>query len=438
MREQSKAARKVVVVHSGARDSYQLARALQETGRLERLVTDLYWSPENRLARTLASLLPAATRSQLQARCAQQLPANLVTPRTVAGLVTLALDKLPRAPFAWRRSLMRWNDDLLGKTAGRIATRTQAALLSYSYYGHSAFSEYRGRAPGMLFQLHPHPASVRRILTAELERHPDCASSLLQEWELSLPEDDYGRLIEETRMARRWLVASTFTKSTLVENGIPAAQVHVIPYGVDLKRFRPPQSTPISNGPLRLLFVGRINQRKGIKYLIEALQLLPGKQVELTICGRVVDDLRLFEPLGNRVVIRPSVSSEELVAAYQAADLFVLPSVAEGFAQVLLESLACGLPVLSTTATAAPDLVTEGVDGFVVAPGNARAIAERIGWALDHRRDLRSMRAEARRKAQRFTWKAFRQGVNDVVSLALDEPESQREAAAVPVVEALS
>jgi glycosyltransferase involved in cell wall biosynthesis len=224
-------------------------------------------------------------------------------------------------------------------------------------------------------------------------------------------------------MAGAWLAASSFTKLTLVENGIPAGRIHVVPYGVNLEKFHPAAAKP-ANGPLRLLFVGRINQRKGVKYLLEALKKLPARHVELTICGRVLDDLKIFEPFRSQITIRPSVSHAELVAAYQKADLFVFPSVAEGFAHVLLESMACGLPVLSTTATAAPDLVTEGVDGFVVEPGAADALVSRIEWALSHRRDLCEMSQAARRKAERFTWARFREGVNAFVSAHCDSPAS--------------
>ena len=243
-----------------------------------------------------------------------------------------------------------------------------------------------------------------------------------QEWELSLPESDYQRLVEETTMPRAWLAASSFTKNTLVEHGIPSDRVHVVPYGVDLERFRTASRPVPIDRTLRLLFVGRINQRKGVKYLLEALRLLPGRHVELTVCGRVLDDLRLFEPYRSQVTIRPSVSHRELVEAYQSADLFVFPSVAEGFGHVLLESMACGLPVLSTTATAATDLVVNGQDGFVVEPGNAAQLAERIEWALSNRRQLRGMKAEARRKAEQFTWQRFRLGVRDVVAHYCDEP----------------
>lgn len=428
-------ASKVVVVHSGARDSYQVARALKESGRLDCLVTDLFWPSDAPWAERAAGVLPSSIDQQLHARSELALEGRDVKQCVAAGALTLGMDKWKRAPQAWKRSVMRWNDAKLGKTAGKLATSHGSALLSYSYYGHSAFSHYAGEQSRMLFQLHPHPASMRRILRAELEKHPDCATSLEQEWELALPETDFERLVDETKMAGAWLAASSFTKATLAENGIPAERIHVVPYGVNLETFHPAAGGRAANGRLRLLFVGRINQRKGVKYLLEALKKLPAKHVELTICGRVLDDLKIFEPFRSQITIRPSVSHAELVAAYQTADLFVFPSVAEGFAHVLLESMACGLPVLSTTATAAPDLVTEGVDGFVVEPGASDALVSRVEWALSHRGELHGMREAARRKAEQFTWARFRQGVNDFVSahcessadLMVEAMETERE-----------
>jgi glycosyltransferase involved in cell wall biosynthesis len=136
------------------------------------------------------------------------------------------------------------------------------------------------------------------------------------------------------------------------------------------------------------------------------------------ICGRVLDDLKLFEPYRDRVTIRPSVSHAELAAAYQSADLFVFPSVAEGFGHVLLEAMACGLPILSTSATAAPDLIHEGVEGFVTAPGDTESVAARIDWALSNRLQLREMKGSARERAEHFTWERFRSRIREVVGEA--------------------
>lgn len=409
-------ARKVVVAHRGARDAYQVAHALQEAGMLDRLVTDLYWPADNWAGRTASRYLAPRWRNTLELRNNRGVPGARTESCVWSGLTSLALEKLP-VPFSWRRQATRWADGVLGRRAGEAASERNSTLLSYSYYGHSAFQHYTREGRRILFQLHPHPASVRRILHRELAAHPDCAESLRKEWELSLPEWDFNKLVEEPLLADNWIAASSFTKQTLIENGIPGDRVHVVPYGVDLQQFRPASSgrKRPDDGPLRLLFVGTINQRKGIKYLLQALRLLGDRELELRVCGRVVDGLELFHSFGTQVKVTPSVSREELIAAYQSADLFVLPSVAEGFGQVLLEALACGLPILSTTRTAAPDLVTEGREGFVVEPGNAEALAQRIDWALNNRPALYAMREAARARAEYFTWARFRSSLVSAV-----------------------
>ncbi len=405
--------RSVVVVHRGARDAYQVSAALARAGLLEKLVTDLYWPGDRLWAARFAAVLPASAARLLRARYHPELPASLVRQTSISGLTSYLLEQFKATPFSWRRRAIRWTDATLGRTAGRFAARTGSLLVSYSYYGYDAFQSY-GR-PGVLFQLHPHPLSVRRILERELADHPDCAASLRKEWELSLPAEDFERLTAESRMAKHFLVASSFTRQTLIENGAAPEAIRVIPYGVDLERFTPPAPNAGISGPLRLLFVGTINQRKGIKYLLEALRLVGPAPVELTVCGRVVDDLSLFRPFGAQVRVRPSVSLPELLEAYRQADLFVLPSVAEGFGQVLLEALASGLPVLSTTHTAAPDLIVDGAEGFIVEPRRPDLLAARIEWALGHRAELCGMKFAARQRAEHFTWARFRSGVVDAV-----------------------
>ena len=405
---------KVVVVHSGARDRYQVALGLSRAGLLECLVTDFFWSEETPFRHWLAQRLPTRVLSMLRQRSAPGLPPSQVKTVLSAAFAGFLLDKAQVIPYSVRRWFTRQADATLGRVAGRTARRTGSELLSYSYYAYDAFRA-AGKA-GMLFQMHPHPETMRDLLLAEIAAHPDCAASLQQEWELNLPPADFQRLVDETTMPARSLTASSFTRRSLLDHGSAPERVGVAPYGIDLEKFQPDLTRNRSTqGPLKLLFVGRINQRKGIKYLLQALAMLPDAALELTVCGRVLDGLDLFEQAGARVRIRPSVSSEELVRAYQDADLFVLPSIAEGFGQVLLESLACGLPILATTHTAAPDLIHEGREGFVVEPRHPEQLADRIGWALEHRDELLAMRVAARVCAEQFPWSRFHDEVNHAV-----------------------
>lgn len=407
---------KVVTVHRGARDNYQVARGLSDAGMLEALVTDLYWPAESPVAQQFERLAPPRAVGALRLRHAEGLSAKSVVSCWPSGLYSHALNTFPSLPLLRESDAVRWCDARLGRRAGQLATARGAALLSYSYYAHSAFTNYKGQQPKILFQLHPHPAAVRSILRSERERWPDTASSLDWEWELALPEHDFARLVEEPLMAEHCLVASSFTKQTLVENGVPAQNVHVIPYGIDLERFSAKRKVRTANTPLQVLFVGRLVQRKGIKYLMEALQFLPLGSVELTIVGRPVDDLSWLRNSGVSFRLHESVGSAQLLAAYQQADVFVFPSLAEGFGHVLLEAMACGVPIISTTRTAAPDLIRDGQEGFVVAPADSAQLARAIAQLVQHPDRLPAMSEAARARAQLFNWSRFRKQLIQVVS----------------------
>lgn len=414
---------KAVLVHRGARDGYQVGRALAERGLLEALITDLHWPAETAFARQIESRIPTRFAKALRTRWSDPQTTAKVSTCWISGLSSLGISKLRNVPFDWQRRAIRWSDTCLGTRAGKLATRRGAAILSYSYYGQSAFANYAGDGPRILFQLHPHPERVRQILERERDLHPECSESLNKEWELSLPPEDFERLTAESRMADHWIAASGFTSETLIESGVPAERIHVTPYGADLERFRPcpKRRAQRGEGRLRLLFVGTINQRKGIKYLLDAVEMIHSPLVELVVCGRVVDDLPAFKNFHGSLEVWPSVSSERLVEAYQTSDIFVFPSLAEGFGHVLLEAMACGLPVVSTNRTAARELVREGVDGFLVAPGSSVELASRLELFLKDRTLAARMGAAARLRAEEFTWPRFRSSIGEIVGGILNQ-----------------
>ena len=420
---------KAVTVHRGSRDGYQVARALSEAGLLETLVTDLYWPADCPWARKLEQTVPASVRAALNCRWSEGLPSGSVESCWLPGLAAYLAYERHWLGFDGARKAVRRCDGALGRRAGRIARDRNAAILAYSYYGHSAFSceggalDGEGR-PRILFQLHPHPAAVRSILQRERRLHPDCAVSLDKEWELALPEGDYLRLASEAAMAHHVITASNFTKSTLIDAGVAAERIAVVPYGIDSDRYTPGTRARGAREPLQLLFVGTLGQRKGIKYLVQALEMLPRDAVELTVCGRAVDDLEIFRRSPARIRLLPSVSAEGLLEAYRNADVFVFPSLAEGFAQVILEALASGLPVIATMRTAAPDLIRHGREGFIIEPGSAAELAAHIEEFLRLPEMLAPMRAAARRRAEHFSWSLFRQEIAKFVGGVLNPAAS--------------
>ncbi len=192
--------------------------------------------------------------------------------------------------------------------------------------------------------------------------------------------------------------------------------------GVDVERFRPLPGRTYET----VLYVGRLLPHKGINYLIEAVDAT----IELRVIGRLwepqlgatrsAEYLELLRTLarGKRVRFIFDADDERLVREYNAALAVVLPSVytdvfgaqhptPELFGLTLLEAMACATPVIATAVGALPEIVEEGVTGFLVPPNDVRALADRLQWLRRHPQEARRMGERGRARAlERFTWEA--------------------------------
>lgn len=395
---------RAVVCFSGSRDHYQLPWALAEAGLLEKLVTDLYIDP----ARIPFGQAIAKRRPNFAARCSPGLSHRQVIAPLLTGLNSL----LMRTPLG-SRSRQIGLDRSIGRRARRESWKSQTALFSYSYYAAAAFAAGVTRPRlRFLFQLHPHPATVRKILQQEKQASPRFAVSLQWEHEIGAPPEHFAALCQEPLMANGWVVASSFTAATLVENGVRRDEIHIIPYGVDFATYPCRDCPPASHAPFRVMWIGSMTQRKGLSYFLEAVGSLPQDNLEVLICGHHAVDRSVIEQSRIKSIrVLRGLPTAELASELRKADLFVLPSLAEGFGHVILEAMSSGVPVLTTGATCAPDVLTDGEHGFIVPPRDSRSLAEAIKWGMAHRSQLYGMGLSAAAQARKFTWERFRASI---------------------------
>ncbi len=409
---------KAVVAYAGARDHYQLPLALSEANLLEAFVTEMYWPADRKIfTRGIGRALPA---SFVKARFHPDLPSRRVRVPARAFIAEAVRQVLPQL------SSHAPKDVALSERSRQIAVRTGAAIFTYSYYGFEAFREGADRPPfRFLFQVHPHPQSIRNILQQELELTPQGSFSLRAEQELSWPQEHFDRLSQEPNLANGWVVASTYTAQTLAENGIPRDKIHIVPYGVDTSAFTKRSKHPDSKKPFRIIFTGSLVQRKGISYLLDAVRQLKSRNIQVFLCGRGTVDHDLINYYKDlNIEVKIGLPRDELIQLMQSCDVFVLPSLVEGFAHVIVEAMACGLPIITTDHTCGPDVMTEGEHGFIVPIRDAAAIAQKLEWGMDNREELAVMGDNAAAQAQWFTWERFRAGARTAYFAMLADVES--------------
>jgi glycosyltransferase involved in cell wall biosynthesis len=167
--------------------------------------------------------------------------------------------------------------------------------------------------------------------------------------------------------------------------------------------------------------VGRVGPRKGVHYLLQAWQQLQLPDAELLLIG--INEFPEGWLARSKQVFRyvPSVPHSRLNAYYSAASVLVFPSLVEGFGLVLLEAMACGIPVITTPNTAGPDILTDGVEGFIVPIRDVEALKEKLEWCYRHPQALAEMGQAARQKAEQLTWSQYRQKLASRVQELLNE-----------------
>lgn len=202
-------------------------------------------------------------------------------------------------------------------------------------------------------------------------------------------------------------------KKVLLDMGIEDHKVTVLPNGVDLKLFSPMDRSEVRkqlglNRPT-LLSVGFLIDRKGHHLIMKALQNLPGVDLLIVGDGPKKEELRLLpKQLGveDRVTFVGEVDQKKLPLYYTAADVLVLASDREGLANVLLESMACGTPVVATNIWGTPEVVSSKDAGLLMVERSHHGVSESVKKLLENP----PKRAATRRHAEHFSWERTTQG----------------------------
>lgn len=396
----------------------QTAQAFAEANMLAEYWTAIGWDECNRFN----AILPRPIKRELMRRS---------YPSTVAGLTQyfpwyevarLLAPKLGGRRFVAREigllSLVNCHLALDRHVAKKILCRPQLdGVYAYDHCALSSFNAARRNDVKCIYDL---PTGYWRLLQKitleEIELQPDWCGTAPS---LNFPEDVFNRKDEELLLANHVIVASHFTKVSLQLLPQMTAPVSVIPYGAP-----PPLAHRLvnesKNKKLRVLYVGSMGMMKGLPYLLGAIDRLDSK-VELTLIGRPTGKCATLDRALQKYRWIPSLPHAAILSEMALQDVFVFPSLFEGFGLVILEALSRGLPVITTPNTGGPDVLTDGADGFIVPIRSSDAIIEKLQLLIDDRVLLAQMSAAALRKAADCSWASYRHDLVSVVQHALKQ-----------------
>ena len=257
-----------------------------------------------------------------------------------------------------------------------------------------------------------HPLAKEKAFATLRQQYPQWAAELSPKQPHLIEAE-----LREIELATHLVVASSFTRQTYMDYGVSAHKISVNPYGTHLRRSSPAATGSRVDEPFTFLFFGALSARKGFPWLCALWPALRRQfpQARLLAAGYDFRPPGFTVPEGIEVVGAVHPGNRE--ALFARADAFVFPSFFEGFGQVLLEAMVCGLPIITTTATAGADLLAAHPDaGMLIEPGNDTALLQAMATLLQSPPEvLRQGALEAQQAATGFTWQAYGERWKEVV-----------------------
>jgi glycosyltransferase involved in cell wall biosynthesis len=403
---------RISLIHpTGNPNSRNCAIALSEIGLLKEIITTIAYNPEGSFSPYL-TLLPKKIKDRVTQELGRRTwvppPGTLMQTHPWQEVLRLSLVKTGlyrRLGFSYQGLV----DRLYASLDRHVAEHhLQGVDAIYAYEDSAATTFQRAKQQGILC-LYDLPIAFYRtshaLLAQEAERFPDLASALqvTQEptWKLERKE-------QEIQLADHIFAPSSFVQNSLLEAGVNKEKISVIAFGAPIDYFQPqPKNDPL----FRVLFVGRVGPRKGVHYLLQAWQELKFTQAELLLVG--INDFPegWLDQYSQQIRYISSVPHASLNQYYSSANVLVLPSLVEGLALVQLEAIACGIPLITTPNAGGSDIITDGIEGYIVPIRDTGMLKEKLEWCYQHPLELAEMGRAARRQAEHLTWERYRQKV---------------------------
>lgn len=222
------------------------------------------------------------------------------------------------------------------------------------------------------------------------------------------------RELEEYRLADAIIVLSNFAKKTFTQRGIDPNKIWVFPLGVNTERFKPRLVSKVEV-PLEVIYFGTLSLRKGVQYLLEGTRHFTNDKVRVTLIGPVESSFRDILQKYNHVSHFPAMPHEKLAPIVASKQIYIFPSLEDGFPNSLIQAMASGLVPITTAESGPAELIRDGVEGFLIPSRNSQVIQHKLEEVLERPEVLLPMRKAAIELAQANQWSGYGRLLNEWV-----------------------
>ena len=419
---------KFLVSQIGAREHYAVPRALHQQGKLAGLVTDWYaFGRQNRKQKVesrnkvpISDFRISALRNVCRLWSVVCRP---VVPRSaLASRAEGIPDDLVRA-FPFRSLLWKWRvrrltaqkrsheayvqtDAAFAAAVARLKLPPHEVFFGYSYASLEMLEVEKKRGVlTVLDQIDPGAVELQ-LVAEEMARFPELAGPPPE-----FPAAYYERNRREWALADVIVVNSEWSREALLKQGVAPEKLVVVPLAFEANaekltaenrnEFQVSDFSISAFSPLRVLWLGQVNVRKGIHYLMEAARKLEREKVHFDVVGPIGILPGAVASAPRNMTFHGPVNRDDAAEWYRKAVVFVLPTLSDGFAITQLEAMSHGLPVITTPCCG--EVVSDGVDGFIVPPRDTDALAKTFLRYLSEPDLLQEQRRAALEKSKQFT-----------------------------------
>jgi len=391
-----------IVAQLGAREHYAIPRALHRQGALRRLYTDVWcgWG------RSILQSAPDPIRSFAN-RFHSEIPSDQVTSYTGWALTNQIRNWMGgvQSDEERYRKFVRVGESFARRVRDELRQKSTESDLSQSvYFGYDTGSlevlEFLDGTDAFTILDQVDPGLVEKeIVLKEIERWSGWASVAPVHY-----EPYHERRKQEWTLASAVVVNSEWSKRALIQQGVSGEKIYVVPLAYQSHALGSEARAPSkesSQTELRVLWLGQVNLRKGIQYLVEAAWELRDAPVRIDVVGplRITDEAVKKAP--SNMSFHGRVPRDETPRFYRNADVFVLPTLSDGFALTQLEAMAQGLPVVTTPNCGR--VVTDNKDGLIIPPRDEESLAEAIVHCIENRDHVRQMANQARATSRQYS-----------------------------------
>lgn len=419
---------KIIVVHPDKQHSFMTAAAVQRLGALHTYITTVY-DKKGSLTHLLAALMRGSFQKKLRAHRSDLLRDCDVTQYTelmsLFLLLLVRIDKKKRLyPTMKRLRDQRFNK----KVAAYCEKHAIDAMISFDTLSAAAYrtmDRRRLKTKKILDMSAPYFPYMMDIFEKERKAsggktrlHALLTSPLFRYWA------EQSR--EELMRADAFLVASEFTRKSLLESGAEDGAIHSCVYGLHADVFSDDARPKRKGGNLRCIYVGNVTEQKGCRYLFEAIRKARHLPMEYTIVGAYDPSDPILSEGGEHCTFTGHILPPLLKEKLSESDVMIFPSLADGFGFAVLEAMACGVVPICSRNAGVSSVIEEGVSGFLVDAMSTEQLYERLCYISEHRDILKTMSKNASARAKSMTWESYDNDVQRAVTAILNGAEAKK------------